>query len=116
MNILVTGASGLIGSALRTRLTESGHQVFGLSRSDDSAPFHFDPNNERVHLSKDTDLDAVVNLAGANIADKRWSAKRKEEILNSRARLTRALSLALSECETPPHTLLCRRFQQLLSA
>ncbi|MGB1401640.1 MAG: TIGR01777 family oxidoreductase [Pseudohongiellaceae bacterium] len=106
MNILITGASGMIGSALCTRLTESGHQVFGLSRSDDSAPFHYDPNNDRVHLTKDTNLDAVVNLAGANIADKRWNTKRKEEILNSRARLTRALSLALSECRTPPHTLL----------
>ena len=75
MNILITGASGMIGSAVRTRLTESGHRVFGLSRSDDSAPFRYDPTNDRVHLSKDTDLDAVVNLAGANIADKRWNTK-----------------------------------------
>ncbi|MGB0441344.1 MAG: NAD-dependent epimerase/dehydratase family protein, partial [Pseudohongiellaceae bacterium] len=71
MNILITGASGMIGSALHTRLTASGHRVFGLSRSDDSAPFHYDPTSDRVHLSKDTNLDAVVNLAGANIADKR---------------------------------------------
>ena len=106
MNILITGASGMIGSALSTRLTQSGHQVFGLSRSDSSAPFHYDPINDRVHLSTDTKLDVVVNLAGANIADRRWNIKRKEEILNSRARLTRALSLALSESQPPPHTLL----------
>ena len=106
MNILITGASGMIGSALRTRLTQSGHQVFCLSRSDSSAPFHYDPINDRVHISTDTNLDVVVNLAGANIADKRWNIQRKEEILNSRARLTRALSLALSESQPPPHTLL----------
>ena len=106
MNILITGASGMIGSALSTRLTQSGHQVFCLSRSDSSAPFHYDPINDRVHISTDTKLDVVVNLAGANIADKRWNIQRKEEILNSRARLTRALSLALSESQPPPHTLL----------
>ena len=106
MNILITGASGMIGSALSTRLRQSGHQVLCLSRSDRSAPFHYDPIDDRVHLSTDTNLDAVVNLAGANIADKRWNIKRKEEILNSRARFTRALSLALSESQNPPHTLL----------
>ncbi|MEC8358014.1 MAG: TIGR01777 family oxidoreductase [Pseudomonadota bacterium] len=106
MNILITGASGMIGSALRTRLIESGHKVFGLSRSNDSAPFYYDLTNDRVHLSQNTDLGAVVNLAGANIADQRWNTKRKEEILNSRARLTQALSLALSESQHPPHTLL----------
>ncbi len=96
----------MIGTALRTRLARSGHKIFCLSRSDSSKAFYYDLASERVHFAQDIKLDAVINLAGANIADKRWTPKRKEEILESRRMLTSALCKTLSESQDPPHTLL----------
>ncbi|HBW82670.1 MAG: TIGR01777 family protein [Gammaproteobacteria bacterium] len=106
MNIMITGSNGMIGSALSKRLALSGHKIFRLNRFDRSAPFYYDMRAGRMHFSPDITLDAVINLAGANISEKRWNPKRKEEILESRRMLTHALCKTLSESQAPPQTLL----------
>lgn len=100
--ILITGASGLIGSQLQTALTQHGYEVATLSRSDKNSPFYYDSAEKRVHLSEASPLYAVINLAGPSIADGRWSPARKREILESRRDLTQALSSALAAAEHKP--------------
>ncbi|MCI5107912.1 MAG: NAD-dependent epimerase/dehydratase family protein, partial [Pseudomonadales bacterium] len=78
-NILISGASGLIGSALGKALEAEGYRVWALSRRDDSAPFYYDQQNRQMHLSQEIPLLAVINLAGANISDGRWTEARKQE-------------------------------------
>ncbi len=81
MQILITGGTGLIGRHLIPRLLELGHQITVVTRSPDKARQILD---SRVTLSKGleerqnlNDIDAVINLAGEPIADKRWSAQQK---------------------------------------
>ena len=100
--ILITGASGLIGSQLKTALTQQGYEVATLSRTDKNSPFYYDSTEKRVHLSEASPLYAVINLAGPSIADGRWSPVRKGEILESRRDLTLALSKALAAAEHKP--------------
>jgi uncharacterized protein len=105
-NVLISGASGMIGSALDAYLTERGCKVYRLSRSSAGEPFYFDASSARVFLDPSIPLSAVINLAGPSIADKRWSAARKREILDSRVSLTHALASALAEAENKPQCLL----------
>ena len=100
--ILLTGASGLIGSQLQTALTQQGYEVATLNRSDKNSPFYYDSAEKRVLLSEASPLYAVINLAGPSIADGRWSPARKLEILESRRDLTQALSKALAAAEHKP--------------
>jgi uncharacterized protein (TIGR01777 family) len=87
-NILVTGGTGLIGRHLCKRLKEKGYSVSILSRTqnDDSGfPIH-QWNIEQGLIDQDaiTTADYIIHLAGANIADKRWTKNRKKTILDSR--------------------------------
>lgn len=104
-NVLVTGARGFVGSALQEFLTDSGYRVYVLDREDPSSPFFFDQQEKAIRLSKDIPLFAVVNLAGASIADGRWTKQRKEEIWNSRVDTTELLCAALVELSQPPKVL-----------
>ena len=101
-NILITGASGMIGSALVEYLSNFGFTVHQLSRDATDVPFYFEANRNRVHLDPSIPLLAVINLAGPSIADKRWSVVRKREILDSRQQLTHALATALSQSDDKP--------------
>ena len=105
-NILISGASGLIGSALAKELTESGHNVYTLDRTDSDSPFFYDQAKGEIHLSNEVPLDAVINLAGASIADGRWTRKRKQLIWDSRVRTTQLLSEALGKLSKPPEVML----------
>lgn len=91
MNILISGASGLIGRELSRFLAEQGHRVVPLRRNSDEGPFW---NIERkiVRLDEDQQIDAVIHLAGENVAQGRWTAKKKERILRSRVDGTRLLA------------------------
>lgn len=104
--ILITGASGFIGSALARALQQDGFRVFALDRVDPQSPFYYDSERNTVRLDEETPLRAVINLAGANIADGRWSPQRKETIWNSRVELTRALGEALARLPQKPEVLL----------
>lgn len=93
LKILVTGASGLIGSAVIARLTESRHCAVPLRRaaaSMDAGPT-WNPETRQVHLDPACPLDAVVHLAGENIAQ-RWTTAAKARIRASRVEATRLLS------------------------
>lgn len=105
-NILITGASGMIGSALSEHLEDLGYRCFALHRDDNNAPFHYDQNAEELTLSTEIPLRAVINLAGANLADGRWTASRKRLILESRRETTRRLSAAMSALPRPPELFL----------
>lgn len=105
-NVLITGASGMIASALAPRLERAGYCVHKLSRTDMSAPFYFDPLAGRMRLTGDIPLNAVINLAGANIADRRWTPVQKEKILQSRRTTTLQLCETLAAMPKPPEVLL----------
>lgn len=101
-HVLLTGASGLIGTALAAHLTASGFVVHKLARDASSAAFNYDSNSKTVVLDSSIPLYATVNLAGPSIADGRWSESRKRDILENRRDLTHALSSALASASTPP--------------
>lgn len=105
-NILITGASGLIGSALRNELESRGYRVYALDRHDAEAPFHYDQQQRKMRLDPDIPLTAVVNLAGASLAGGRWTDKRKQTILHSRTHTTTDLCAALVKLPQRPRVLL----------
>lgn len=108
MRILLTGATGLIGSAL-VRMWQPQHQLTVLTRSADRAQKKLGTG---VSLVTDiaqlnmNEFDAVVNLAGEAIADKRWSEQQKLKICQSRWQLTEQLVEKIRQAATPPHTLI----------
>ena len=92
--VLITGASGLIGSRLTEMLLQLGHEVAHLSRSkglDNVPTFVWDVKKGTVENDAFQGVDAVVHLAGAGVADQRWTEKRKREILESRTSSTALL-------------------------
>jgi len=100
MLVAVTGASGLIGTALVRRLEAEGHQVLRLTRSRPSRPgqVQWDPAAGRLDPDTLAKADAVVHLAGAGIGDKlRWTAKVKREILRSRVDGTGLVARTMAE-------------------
>lgn len=87
--ILITGASGLIGSRLTELLLQKGYQVSHLGRSKKSGlvpSFVWDVNKGVLDQQALEGVDAIIHLAGAGVADKRWTASRKKEILESRTK------------------------------
>ncbi len=105
-NILISGATGMIGSALRQRLESQGHRVFALDRGDAGAAFHYSAETKEARLDQDIELDAVVNLAGANISARRWSEEYKRLIMDSRVELTQVLAVALADSAHKPRVFL----------
>ena len=109
MNTLVSGASGMIGSALVKRLAEEGHEVTRLVRSPpkpDAPEIHWDPAANRLEPSAVEGFDAVVHLAGENIAQGRWTEAKKDRIRRSRVQGTRLLAGAIAQANRPPKVLL----------
>lgn len=108
MKILITGSTGLIGSALVPFLKDKGHTAIGLSRnaSDSSNIPNWNPMTGTISPAALEGADTVIHLAGANIADKRWTAARKEQIRTSRVNSTRHLSEALVLAPNQPKNLI----------
>lgn len=90
--ILISGGSGLVGKHLTTKLIEKGYQVAWLSRNPSKNPqvkiFQWDVAQGTIDAQALDFADAIVHLAGAGIADKPWSKKRKQEIVDSRVKST----------------------------
>jgi uncharacterized protein (TIGR01777 family) len=106
MTVLVSGASGFIGSALVPALTTGGHTVRRLVRGAPSGEgeYRWDPAAGDVEPAALEGLDAVVHLAGESVAG-RWTEGKKERILRSRVAGTRTLSEAIASLERPPRVL-----------
>ncbi|MBD48871.1 MAG: TIGR01777 family protein [Gemmatimonadetes bacterium] len=108
MRVAMTGATGLIGSALLSLLESNGHQVIPLRRgsSNDRTTPSWNPLSGDLSDAAVDGVDAVVHLAGENIAGGRWTKARKARIRDSRVHGTRHLSEALARLERPPKTLI----------
>ncbi|MCE3007000.1 MAG: TIGR01777 family oxidoreductase [Bacteroidetes bacterium] len=111
MKILMTGGTGLIGSRLSARLVAAGHELFiltrGGQRGSTHGSVHFVPW-DGAHLYPDAvgPVDAVINLAGAGIADHKWTPEYKKIILNSRVQATRAVAQYIQAQRPKPRVLL----------
>lgn len=108
MNILITGATGLIGSAL-VQHWQGQHQLHLHSRNVDKArqQLQLEANYQSSLDSFDfNQLDAIINLAGEPIADKRWTESQKQKICQSRWQLTEAIAEKIQHCTTPPKVLI----------
>ena len=106
--ILVTGATGLVGKRLVAKLRLLGEEVWTVGRLTSS---QCQSSKDSLHLSWDEleqracelpRFDAVIHLAGASIADKRWTTKRKQILYASRVKLTYRLGKILSQCKEAP--------------
>ncbi|MFM9367485.1 TIGR01777 family oxidoreductase [Streptomyces sp. Da 82-17] len=106
--IAIAGSTGLIGSALARSLAADGHEVVRLVRRRAEFPDEIEWNPERqyVHTAGLAGCDAVVNLAGAGIGDRRWTAAYKQELRDSRVLGTVALAEAVAALDTPPRVFL----------
>lgn len=110
MKILITGGTGLIGRHLIPRLLESGNSVIVVTRSPDKARQQLDA---RVEFWKGLNgrstldgIDAVINLAGEPIADKRWTEEQKQRLCNSRWQITQKLVDLFAASDQPPRVLI----------
>lgn len=104
MRALVTGSSGLVGSALCAHLASEGWTVERLVRSG-AAGIRWNPERGEIDAGRLEGFDAVVHLAGDNIAQGRWTEEKKARILASRVDGTKLLASALASLKAPPRTL-----------
>ncbi len=109
MRILITGASGLVGSALVPLLAAQGHSILRLTRRTPSSEgeLFWDPLEGKLDPRGLEGLDGVVHLAGEPIAGGRWTAQRKLLIRDSRVKGTALLCKTLGQLQAPPKVLVC---------
>ncbi|MBI1318535.1 MAG: TIGR01777 family protein [Candidatus Hydrogenedens sp.] len=107
MQVAITGASGLVGTALQKALAARGDTPRPLVRSGMPAEgeISWDPSSGRLNPRDLEGIDAIVNLSGESVAGGRWTAARKERILQSRIDSTRTLCNALASMPLPPKVL-----------
>ncbi len=103
---VVAGATGMIGSALVPFLTTGGHQVTRLVRRHPApGDAQWDPDQGMIDQSVLSGVDAVINLAGANVADGRWTTERKQVLIDSRVRSAGLLAKAIMRTNLRPDAL-----------
>ena len=96
--ILITGATGLVGSALKKKLLGMGCEVNTLSRKPEGEnAFRWDVDKQQIDIACLTGVDAVVHLAGEPVADKVWTDERKKQIIDSRVKSAALLFKAIKE-------------------
>lgn len=106
MKIAITGASGLIGSALVRSLKSESHDVLRVVRGESSpGEVRWDPEKHTIDAGRLEGLDAVIHLAGESIAARRWTAEQKQRIRDSRIVGTRLLCATLKQLQRPPRVL-----------
>ena len=112
MQLLVSGSSGLVGSRLCRQLVAAGHSVrrlvrAGIPNDNTAGVVVWDPTTNKLDSAALSGTEAVVHLAGENIASGRWTAAQKARIRDSRVQGTALLAHALVAMSQPPQTLVC---------
>jgi len=108
MKVLIAGASGLIGSALTPTLQANGAEVTRLVRSTPKpGEIEWHPNQDAMDPARLEGSDAVINLAGENVAGGRWTEDQKRKIHDSRVNGTHLLSEAMAKLAQRPRVFLC---------
>lgn len=104
MKVLLSGASGLIGTELTHQLTSLGHQVIRLVRRPQKSPdeLYWAPGVEALDPAALSDVDAVINLAGATTGKIPWTKRYERELISSRLDSTKTLVDAINACPNPP--------------
>src|SRR5215469_3821590 len=104
VDVAISGASGLIGSALTDSLLHDGHRVLRLERGGitDDEVIGLDPEAGRIDAPAIEGVDAVVHLAGEGIGEKKWTPEQKQRIRDSRVRGTSVLAAAVASREDKP--------------
>ena len=107
--ILITGGSGLVGTALTEQLISKGYEVVHLGRQQDTNPgitkYTWSPMKGEIDESVFDGVDYIVNLAGANLSKKRWTRERKNEIKKSRTKSTELIFDRLQQRNEKPKAL-----------
>jgi uncharacterized protein (TIGR01777 family) len=110
MKILITGASGLIGTALRKAFKEKGYEMILAGRKPSTEPDYITWDSEKGFAAEDLKklegLDAIIHLAGEPIGDWRWTDDKKKRIRDSRVNGTRTIIEAISKLKNRPKALL----------
>ncbi|HTF46896.1 MAG TPA: TIGR01777 family oxidoreductase [Pseudonocardia sp.] len=103
MRVMIAGSSGLIGTSLVPHLRHSGHEVLRLVRRAPRAPDErgWDPPAGRLQDGALDGVDAVINLCGVGIGDRRWSGARKQALKDSRVEPTEVLAAAVAAHQVP---------------
>ncbi len=110
LRILLSGSSGFIGSSLKVFLQACGHEVVRLVRrkeSNASDVVYWDPEQGNFQKDGFEGFDAIIHLAGAGIAQRRWTKLQKEKLFLSRCRDTWLLSQVLCRLYRPPKVMIC---------
>ncbi|QGN33371.1 TIGR01777 family oxidoreductase [Microlunatus sp. Gsoil 973] len=99
MRILIAGSSGFLGTALRVRLAQEGHEVRRLIRSGaiSSSEFHWEPETGRINARALDDIDVIVNLAGPPVFTRPWTTGRRELLRTARTESTLLLAETIVE-------------------
>lgn len=109
MKIAITGASGLVGSHLTHFLTTGGHEVFAMVRKqtpEKPRNIYWNPKTGEIEKEKLEGMDAVIHLAGENVASGLWNQARKERIRSSRTDGTSLIATTLASLQRPPYVLI----------
>jgi uncharacterized protein (TIGR01777 family) len=108
MKIVISGASGLIGTQLVEQLQQNGHDVVRLvRRAANTGEIMWDPKAGVLSASALEGADAVIHLSGAGIGDKRWTSSYKREILESRTITTSLIANTIANMSRKPSVFLC---------
>lgn len=108
MRVLISGATGLIGTELRKQLSAAGHTAISLTRKPNPGPnqVYYNPKAQGIDSGALDGIDAVVNLAGATTGKIPWTKKYMQEIIDSRIQTTQLLVKAINQAANPPKVLI----------
>ncbi|MGE4560651.1 MAG: TIGR01777 family oxidoreductase [Desulfobulbus sp.] len=109
LRILITGASGVLGSALRPLLTTGGHEVWTLVRRSPEHgcnEIHWNPTEGQLDLAGQPPFDAVIHLAGDNIGEGRWTREKKKQVIDSRVQGTGLIARTIATLAVKPKVFL----------
>ena len=104
--VAITGATGLVGTALGAALRARGHEVLAISRNPGPGGIRWNPSHGEIDLATLEGVDAIVHLAGENLAGSRWTAERKRLLRDSRVAITSWLAESLALLDRKPAVLI----------